>query len=79
MLNKHAAYGINLKYKLVSSSLSTSPKFLSAKMYKQYLSVLNSQLHCHPETLPVPSGFLGNIFSHLLGGKSKGTDLGCKG
>lgn len=39
------------------------------------LPVLDSELDSHSETFPVTSG-LGNVFSDLLGGETKGTDLG---
>jgi hypothetical protein len=42
------------------------------------LTVLNGQLNGDTETLPV-SSTLSNVFSDLLGGETKGTDLGSEG
>merc|ERR1712039_129331 len=42
------------------------------------LSVLHLQLHGPLQTLPVTGG-LGNVISDLLGGETKGTNLGGKG
>ena len=41
------------------------------------LPVLDTELNSDLETLPV-SGGLGDVISNLLGGKTKGTDLGSK-
>merc|ERR1719394_964422 len=64
-------------FMIILSSLVTI-LFLSRRHTYLSLSVLDSELDCDLQTFPVSSG-LHDVLSNLLGGQTKGTNLGGQG